>query len=68
MKSIAEEQAEIQERIAEYLTVNDITSELNKKCVNCMYICKYKWGTETVGPLCPVLWLFDPMNPLNLVK
>lgn len=49
--------------------------ELDAKCPKCMYVCKNQWRFQgltgasgrlyTVGPDCPVLWLFDDHNPLR---
>ena len=52
------------------------TTDLDKTCDGCMYVCKGRWRfagltgasgtTYSVGPLCPVLWKFSPLNPLAL--
>jgi len=46
---------------------------IDRVCERCMYCCKGYWrfegealsgGPVHVGPLCQVLWLFHPRNPL----
>lgn len=49
--------------------------ELDAMCELCEYVCKRQWRLQgetgasgrfySVGPLCPVLWLFDEHNPLR---
>lgn len=42
---------------------------IDRVCERCIYACKGRWRFDgiresTVGPLCQVLWLFHPRNPL----
>jgi len=47
---------------------------LDRMCEKCMYVCKNRWRFAglpkksgeiyLVGPLCEVLWKFNPSNPL----
>jgi len=48
--------------------------KLDRMCERCMYVCKRRWRFAglpkksgeiyLVGPLCEVLWKFNPSNPL----
>jgi len=77
MLTILEEQAAARTACKAYIDHNNTPyRELDKTCGKCMYVCKGRWRfagmtgasgtTYSVGPLCPVLWKFSPLNPLAL--
>lgn len=50
----------------------------DRMCQTCMYVCKEQWRFHglrgasgklyTVGPLCPVLWQFSPLNQFVTIQ